>query len=163
LLANAYYVTYGLHVTVTRSTNNYGPNQHPEKFIPRLITNALSGRTLPIYGTGNNVRDWIFVEDNCSAIHIVLEKGTGGQVYNVAGGIEKRNIDIAKELLRRLSLPETMIEFIEVRPGHDFRYSLNWEKIHELGWNPQVTLEEGLQKTIEWYKGNKWWWRRLAP
>ena len=111
LLVNAYYTTYGLDVTVTRSTNNYGPNQHPEKLIPRLVTNALRGKCLPIYGSGKNVRDWIFVEDNCRAIQFVLEKGEKGQTYNIAGSNERMNTDIAKEILRRLSLPETMIEY----------------------------------------------------
>jgi len=162
LLVNAYYVTYGLDVTVTRSTNNYGPNQHPEKLIPRLITSALRGKPLPIYGCGENVRDWIFVEDNCRAIHTVLEKGRSGEVYNVAGGNEKKNLDIATEILRRLSLPETMITFIEDRPGHDYRYSLDCERIHRLGCRPRVAFQEGLQKTIDWYEANKSWWRPLV-
>jgi dTDP-glucose 4,6-dehydratase len=162
LLVNAYYTTYELDVTVTRSTNNYGPNQHPEKLIPRLITNALRGKPLPIYGSGKNVRDWIFVEDNCHAIQFVLDKGEKGQIYNIAGGNERKNIEIATEILRRLSLPETMIEYVEDRPGHDFRYSLDCEKIHRLGWRPQVPFEEGLQKTIDWYRSNEWWWRRLV-
>lgn len=162
LLVNAYFVTYRLEVTVTRSTNNYGPNQHPEKLVPKLITNALMRKPLPIYGSGENVRDWIFVEDNCIAIHTVLEKGGSGEVYNVAGGQEKKNLDIAREILRRLSLPETMITLIEDRPGHDFRYSLNCEKTHRLGWKPQVAFEEGLQKTIDWYTANKSWWRELV-
>lgn len=158
LLVNAYYITYGLEVTVTRSTNNYGPNQHPEKLIPRLITKALRGKRLPIYGSGENVRDWIFVEDNCRAIQFVLEKGRKGQIYNIAGGNEKKNIDIATEILRRLSLPETMIEFVNDRPGHDYRYSLDCAKILQLGWKPHVSFEQGLQKTIDWYRSNRWWW-----
>jgi dTDP-glucose 4,6-dehydratase len=149
-------------VSVTRSTNNYGPNQHPEKLIPRLVTNALRGRPLPIYDSGKNVRDWIFVEDNCHAIYTVLERGESGQIYNIGASNEKSNIDIAREILRRLSLPEKMIEFIEDRPGHDFRYSLNCERIYSLGWKLQVPFEDGLQKTIEWYKNNKWWWHRLT-
>ena len=107
-------------------------------------------------------RDWIFVEDNCRAIQFVLEKGEKGQIYNIAGSNERMNTDIAKEILRRLSLPETMIEYIEDRPGHDFRNSLDCEKIHRLGWKPQVPFEEGLQKTIDWYASNKWWWRPLV-
>jgi dTDP-glucose 4,6-dehydratase len=162
LLVNSYRVTYGLDITVTRSTNNYGPNQHPEKLIPRLITNALLGKRLPIYGLGENVRDWIFVEDNCRAIQLVLEKGENGQIYNIAGGNERRNIDIATGILRRLSLPETMIKFVNDRPGHDYRYCLNCSKIHRLGWSPQVSFEEGLQKTIDWYVANRWWWRPLV-
>jgi dTDP-glucose 4,6-dehydratase len=162
LLVNAYHVTYGLEVTVTRSTNNYGPNQHPEKLIPRLITNALRGKRLPIYGSGENVRDWIFVEDNCRAILTVLEKGEKGQIYNIAGGNERKNIEIACEILRRLLLPETMVEFVAERPGHDFRYSLDCEKTAGLGWKPQLTFEDGLQKTIDWYVTNKSWWRPLV-
>jgi dTDP-glucose 4,6-dehydratase len=162
LLVNAYFVTYGLDVTVTRSTNNYGPNQHPEKLVPRLITNALRGKALPIYGSGKNVRDWIFVEDNCRAIQFVLEKGEKGHVYNIAGDNERRNIDIAREILRHLSLPDTMITFVPDRPGHDFRYSLDCEKIQGLGWKPQVGFEEGLERTIEWYKVNGRWWRPLV-
>ena len=162
LLVNAYFVTYELDVTVTRSTNNYGPNQHPEKLIPRLVTNALRGKPLPIYGTGENVRDWIFVEDNCRAIRLVLEKGEKGQVYNIGGGNEKKNIDIAGRILRQLSLPETMIEFVPDRPGHDFRYSIDCQKIQRLGWRPQVDFEQGLLKTVEWYRSNQWWWRRLV-
>jgi dTDP-glucose 4,6-dehydratase len=162
LLVNAYHVTFGMDVTVTRSTNNYGPNQHPEKLIPRLITNALRGKPLPIYGSGKNVRDWIFVEDNCQAIQFVLEKGEKGQIYNIAGNNERENIEIAARILRRLSLPDTMIEYVEDRPGHDFRYSLDCRKIHLLGWRPQVPFEEGLQKTIDWYRSNDRWWRRLV-
>jgi len=134
LLVNSYFVTYGLQATVTRNTNNYGPNQHPEKLIQRLVTNALRGKPLPVYGAGQNVRDWIFVDDNCRAIKMVLEKGERGHVYNVGGGNEKRNIEIAAEILRHLSLPETMIEHVPDRPGHDFRYSLSCEKIRDLGW-----------------------------
>jgi dTDP-glucose 4,6-dehydratase len=148
--------------SVKQSTNNYGTNQHPEKLIPRLITNALRGKRLPIYGSGENARDWIFVEDNCRAIQVVLEKGEKGQVYNIGGGNEKKNIEIAKEILRCLSLPETMIELISDRPGHDLRYSLSCDEIGRLGWKPQVGFEEGLQKTIDWYKVNKWWWRQLV-
>jgi dTDP-glucose 4,6-dehydratase len=161
LLVNSFCVTYGLDACVTRSTNNYGPNQHPEKLIPGLVTNALRGRPLPIYGTGENVRDWIYVEDNCRAIRRVLERGKKGQVYNIAGGSEKKNVEIAREILRRLSLPDTMIQFVEDRPGHDFRYSLDCTKIHSLGWSPEVGFEEGLQRTIDWYSNNDWWWRPL--
>ncbi len=162
LLVNAYCVTYDLDATVTRSTNNYGPNQHPEKFIPRLITNALRGKSLPIYGSGQNVRDWIFVEDNCCAIQTVLEHGEKGRVYNIAGGNEKKNIDVAREIVRRLSLSERAMEYVSDRPGHDLRYSLDYGMIRLLGWSPQVGFEEGLKKTIEWYSTNKSWWRHLA-
>ena len=162
LLVNAYHITYGADVVVTRSTNNYGLHQHPEKLIPRLITNALRGKHLPVYGTGENVRDWIFVEDNCRAILTVLEKGEKGQIYNIAGGNEKKNIEIAKEILQRLSLPDGMIEFVGNRPGHDFRYSLDCSKIHKLGWKPQVGFDEGLQRTVNWYRVNEWWWRPLV-
>jgi dTDP-glucose 4,6-dehydratase len=162
LLVNAYHVTYGLEVTVTRSTNNYGPNQHPEKFIPRLVTNALRGKPLPIYGSGQNIRDWIFVDDNCGAILTVLEKGEKGQIYNIGGGNERKNLEIAKEILRCLSLPEAMLEFVPDRPGHDLRYSIQCSKVQRLGWKPQVGFEEGLQKTVDWYRTNEWWWRPLV-
>jgi dTDP-glucose 4,6-dehydratase len=162
LLVNAYHVTFGLDVAVTRSTNNYGPNQHPEKLLPRLITNALREKPLPIYGSGENVRDWIFVEDNCRAIRFVLEKGETGHVYNIAGGNGRRNVDIAREILHHLSLPDAMITFVPDRPGHDSRYSLDCEKIQHLGWKPQIGFEEGLQRTIEWYRVNKSWWRPLV-
>jgi dTDP-glucose 4,6-dehydratase len=162
LLAKAYHITYGMEVFVTRSTNNYGPNQHPEKLVPRLITNALRAKPLPIYGTGGNIRDWIFVEDNCRAIQLVSEKGESGEVYNIGAGNEKKNIEVAREILRRFSLPETMIEFVDDRPGHDFRYSVNWERIRRLGWKPEISLEEGLQRTVDWYRANEGWWRPLV-
>jgi len=162
LLVNAYYVTYEIDATVTRSTNNYGPNQHPEKLIPKLITSALRGKPLPVYGTGQNVRDWIFVNDNCIGIQLVLEKGEKGKTYNIASGNEKKNLEIAREILKCLSLPETMIQFVEDRPGHDFRYSLDCGKIGQLGWKPNVEFEDGLRKTVNWYKENEWWWRRLV-
>jgi dTDP-glucose 4,6-dehydratase len=162
LLVNSYYVTYGLDVSITRSTNNYGPYQHPEKLIPKLITNAIRGRPLPIYGKGRNVRDWIFVEDNCRAIRLVLERGKKGRTYNIGGGSEKKNSEIAREILVRLSLPETLIQFVEDRPGHDFRYSVDCTKMHSLGWKPEVTFGEGLQRTLDWYSSNRWWWRCLA-
>ena len=162
LLVNAYYVTYDVDVTVTRSTNNYGRNQHPEKLIPKLVTNALRGKPLPIYGAGENVRDWIFVEDNCRAVQLVLEKGDKGQVYNIASGNERKNVDVARDVLRYLSLPETMVSFVADRPGHDFRYSLDCQKIRELGWKPLVAFDQGLEKTIDWYRSNEWWWRRLV-
>ena len=161
-LVNAYHVTYELEVTVTRSTNNYGPNQHPEKFIPRLVTNALRGKPLRIYGSGENIRDWIFVDDECGAILTVLEKGEKGQIYNIGGGNERKNLEIAKEILHCLSLPETMLEFVADRPGHDFRYSIQRSKVQHLGWKPQVGFEEGLQRTVDWYRTNKWWWRPLV-
>jgi dTDP-glucose 4,6-dehydratase len=162
LLVNAYQVTYGLDATVTRSTNNYGPNQHPEKFIPKLITNALRAKPLLVYGSGENVRDWVFVDDDSRAIHLVLEKGEKGQVYNIAGGNEKKNIDVTIELLHHLSLPEELVKFVPDRPGHDLRYSLNCGKIHSLGWKPQVSFDEGLRKTIDWYRRNKSWWLPLV-
>jgi dTDP-glucose 4,6-dehydratase len=162
LLVNSYYVTYELDACITRSTNNYGPNQHPEKLIPKLITNAIRGRPLPIYGEGQNVRDWIFVEDNCRAIRLVLEKGKKGQVYNIGGASEKKNSEIAREILVRLLLPETLMQFVEDRPGHDLRYSVDCTKMHSLGWRPEVTFGEGLQRTLDWYGSNRWWWRHLV-
>ena len=162
LLVNAYFVTYELDVTVTRSTNNYGPNQHPEKLIPKLVTNALRRKPLPIYGTEEERQRLDLVEDNCRAIRLVLAKGEKGQVYNIGGGSEKKNIDVAGRILRQLALPENMMEFVPDRPGHDFRYSINCQKIQCLGWRPQVDFEQGIQKTVEWYRSNEWWWRRLV-
>jgi len=161
LLVRAYYKTYGLPVLITRSSNNYGPYQYPEKLIPVLILNALHDKPLPIYGTGKNVRDWIYVLDNCEAIDVVFRKGKSGEIYNIASGEEKTNIEVAKIILRELNKPESLIKFVKDRPGHDFRYSLDTTKIRELGWKPKVRFEDGIKKTINWYVNNKWWWRPL--
>ena len=161
LLVHAYFVTYDLSVLITRSSNNYGPYQYPEKLIPKLITNALRDKLLPIYAEGKNVRDWIYVKDNCEAIDRVLKKGKVGEIYNIASGHEKQNIYVALLILQELNKPETLIEFVEDRPGHDWRYSLDCQKLQNLGWGSQTTFEEGLRKTIQWYRDNRWWWEPL--
>jgi len=158
MLAHSYFVTYGLPVLITRSTNNFGPYQHPEKLIPKLIINAISDKLLPIYGDGKNVRDWVYVIDNCEAIDLVLRKGKDGEVYNVGVGNEKMNLEVANFILEKLNKPKSLIKFVKDRPGHDLRYSLNCEKIAALGWKPKQGFERSLGETIEWYKKNKWWW-----
>lgn len=161
LLVKAYYKTYGLPVLITRSSNNYGPYQFPEKLIPVLILNALYDRPLPIYGSGENVRDWLYVEDNCEAIDLVFHKGRVGEIYNIASGEEKKNIEVARLILKMLGKPESLIRYVEDRPGHDFRYSLNCEKVRRLGWKPKTRFEDGLLKTVNWYRENEWWWASI--
>jgi dTDP-glucose 4,6-dehydratase len=162
LLVRAYHKTYGLPVLTTRSSNNYGPYQYPEKLIPVLVLNALHDKPLPIYGEGKNVRDWIYVLDNCEAIDIVLQKGKTGEIYNIGARNEKSNIGIAKLILKELNKPVSLIEFVRDRPGHDFRYSLDCEKIKELGWVLKYKFDDALKETIKWYKENKWWWESLV-
>jgi len=162
MLAHSYFVTYGLPVLITRSTNNFGPYQHPEKLIPKLIINAISDKPLPIYGDGKNVRDWVYVIDNCEAIDLVLRKGKSGEVYNVGAGNEKMNLEIAGFILKELGKPKSLIKFVKDRPGHDLRYSLNCEKLKALTWAPKHSFEMALRETINWYKENKWWWRSLV-
>ena len=161
LLVKAYYKTYGLPVVITRSSNNYGPYQYPEKLISVLILNALHDKPLPIYGDGKNVRDWIYVMDNCEAINFVSRNGKTGEIYNVAGGNELSNIEIAKLVLNELDKPESLITFVKDRLGHDFRYSLDCTKIGELGWFSKYDFDLRLRDTINWYKENKWWWEPL--
>lgn len=161
LLCRAYFRTYGLPVVITRCSNNYGPYQFPEKLIPLMITNALEDKPLPVYGDGQNIRDWLFVEDNCRAIALVVEKGKPGEIYNIGGGEEKRNIDVVKAILRILGKPEGLITFVKDRPGHDRRYALDTGKIRrEMGWQPTVSFEEGLTQTVKWYFENRSWWER---
>lgn len=162
LLTRSYFITYGLPVFITRSSNNFGPYQHPEKLIPKLITNAVRDISLPIYGEGKNVRDWIYVTDNCEGIYHVLEKGKDGEVYNVGGGNEWMNIDIAKLVLKELGKPESLIEFVEDRLGHDWRYSLDCAKIHELGWRPRYQFADAMKETLNWYVENREWWEKLV-
>ncbi len=162
LLARSYVRTYGLDVMVTRSSNNYGPFQYPEKLIPVLILKALRNEPLPIYGKGTNVRDWLHVEDNCRAIDLVLSKGRRGDIVNVGSGNEATNLEIAKHILGFLNRPESLIRFVQDRPGHDFRYSLNWDMIRKLGWKPAIRLEHGLRRTVEWYVANENWWSGLV-
>lgn len=161
LLSLAYHKTYGLCATITRSSNNFGPCQHPEKLIPKLIIRALHDKVLPIYGTGGQVRDWIHTEENCKAIDVVLQRGKAGEIYNIASGKELTNTEIAKLLLKLLKKPEKLIKFVADRPGHDFRYSLNASKVRELGWRLSGSFEECLQGTVNWYIANEWWWRPL--
>jgi len=161
LLCKAYFETYGLPVVITRSTNNYGPYQHPEKFIAKTIIYALLNKKIPIYGSGNQVRDWLFVEDNCEAIELVLEKGKNGEIYNIAGKQEFKNIEVVKTILKLMNKPESLIEFVKDRPGHDLRYSLDISKIEKIGWKPKTKFEDGIRKTIEWYVKNEWWWKPI--
>ena len=162
LLVKAYYKTYGLPVLITRSSNNFGPYQYPEKLIPLFITNALQNKPLPVYGDGLNVRDWIYVLGNCGAIDLVYQKGKFGEIYNIASGNEKTNLDITHLILRALNKPDSLIPFVKDRPGHDRRYSLDFTKIKKLGWKPKYSFECAMKNTIKWYRGNEWWWRALV-
>jgi len=161
LLAISYFNTFKVPVIITRSSNNFGPYQFPEKFIPLFITNAIENKELPLYGDGKNIRNWIYVEDNCRAIDLVMQKGKPGEIYNIGGNIEIRNIDVAKKILNLLGKPESLIKFIKDRPGHDRRYSLDYKKIAKLGWQPKFQFEEALEKTVEWYSNNYSWWKKL--
>ncbi|KZE53332.1 dTDP-glucose 4,6-dehydratase [Rossellomorea marisflavi] len=151
--------TFGLPVNVTRCTNNYGPRQFPEKFIPKMIIQALRGHSLSLYGTGENVRDWIHVHDHCTAIDAVIEKGIAGEVYNIGSSNERKNLEIARFILEELELDENRITYVDDRPGHDYRYALDSDKIrNELGWAPRYEFEPALKKTIRWYKEHRPWW-----
>lgn len=162
LLVLAYYRTYGLPVSITRCSNNYGPYHFPEKLIPLIISRALADKSLPVYGTGENVRDWLYVEDHCSAIDLVMRKGRAGQVYNVGGHNERTNLQVVKAILKHLNKPESLITFVNDRPGHDMRYAIDPTKIHnELGWLPQTKFDDGIKKTIDWYLQNKPWWENI--
>ncbi|MBV6712238.1 dTDP-glucose 4,6-dehydratase [Paenibacillus chitinolyticus] len=162
LLARAYYETYGYPVAVTRCSNNYGPMQFPEKLIPTLIIRALLDLPLPLYGDGEHVRDWLHVGDHCAAIAAVLESGRPGEVYNVGGGSERTNLEVARTVLKALGKPDTLISFAPDRPGHDRRYAIDASKLTgELGWKPAYTFEEGLRSTVDWYVRNRTWWERI--
>lgn len=160
-IARAFHKTYGLHVVITRSSNNFGPYQYPEKLIPKLILQALHNQSLPLYGDGKQVRDWIYVLDNCEAIDLVMWKGKAGEIYNIASGNERINLDVARLILRILGKPEALIKFVPDRPGHDRRYSLDTAKIRSLGWESKSVFEKVLEKTVKWYLENEWWWSRL--
>ena len=160
-LAYSYYVTYGLPVVIPRSSNNFGPYQYPEKLIPLFVTNALDDRELPIYGDGKNVRDWLYVVDNCEAIEMVMERGRDGEVYNVGGGNEKQNIEITDMILSELGKPESLKVFVPDRQGHDWRYALHTEKIRQMGWEAAHGFEEAMRETLRWYRDNRWWWEKL--
>jgi dTDP-glucose 4,6-dehydratase len=150
-LARSYFITHDVPVLITRSSNNFGPRQHPEKLIPKFLQRASEGKSLPLYGDGSNVREWTFVADNCRAIETVLRKGTIGEVYNIGSGIELQNKEIAHHILEQVDASDDLIEFVEDRPGHDIRYALETSKIRSLGWEPQISFEEGLKKTAEYY------------
>ncbi|MCR5528954.1 MAG: dTDP-glucose 4,6-dehydratase [Saccharofermentans sp.] len=162
LLVMAYYRTYGLPVTISRCSNNYGPYHFPEKLIPLMIANALADKPLPVYGEGLNVRDWLYVEDHCKAIDLIIHKGRIGEVYNVGGHNEMKNIDIVKLICKKLGKPESLITFVTDRKGHDMRYAIDPTKIHnELGWLPETKFADGIDKTITWYLENKSWWEDI--
>ena len=162
LLVMAYHRTYGLPVTLSRCSNNYGPYQFPEKLIPLMIANALADKPLPVYGEGLNVRDWLYVEDHCKAIDLILRQGREGEVYNIGGHNEMRNIDIVKLICRELGKPESLITYVTDRKGHDLRYAIDPAKIHaELGWLPETMFADGIQKTIRWYLDNRAWWETI--
>ena len=163
LLVLAYHRTYSLPVTISRCSNNYGPYQFPEKLIPLTIINALHEKPLPVYGTGENVRDWLYVEDHCKAIDLILHKGREGEVYNVGGHNDRKNIDIVRLICKALGKSESLITYVADRKGHDMRYAIDPTKIHnELGWLPETKFEDGIQKTIQWYLNNKSWWQEIV-
>ncbi len=162
LLALSYFVTYGVPVTVTRASNNYGPYQFPEKLIPLMLTNAFEGLPLPVYGDGMQIRDWLFVEDHCRAIFAVLEKGRSGEIYNIGGNCSLPNLEVVRRILRATGRPDDLVRYVTDRPGHDRRYALASDKLaRETGWSPRVTFDEGLARTIEWYRSNGDWVRRV--
>jgi len=162
LLVMAYHRTYGLPVTISRCSNNYGPYHFPEKLIPLMLINALEGKPLPVYGNGLNVRDWLYVEDHCKAIDLILHKGRIGEVYNVGGHNEKTNLEVVKTILNILGKDESLIKFVTDRPGHDMRYAIDPTKIQkELGWYPETNFKDGLRKTVNWYLANTGWWERI--
>ena len=158
----AYYRTYGLPVTISRCSNNYGPYHFPEKLIPLMITNALENKRLPVYGKGENVRDWLYVEDHCEAIDLIVRKGRVGEIYNIGGHNERTNLSVVKGILSILGKDKSLIEYVTDRPGHDLRYAIDHTKISkELGWLPKTSFEEGIKKTVEWYLDNKEWWQHV--
>lgn len=162
LLALAYYRTHVTPIIVTRCSNNYGPYQFPEKLIPLMIVNALDGKSLPVYGDGLNVRDWLYVKDHCAAIDVVLHEGKVGEIYNIGGNNEWKNIDIVNLLLKKLNKPESLITFVKDRPGHDRRYAIDASKIMRgLNWRPTVSFEDGVSETLDWYLSHESWWRRI--
>ena len=163
LLVNAYHRTFGLPTTISRCSNNYGPYQFPEKLIPLMIANALADKPLPVYGEGINVRDWLYVEDHCKAIDLIIREGKVGEVYNIGGHNEMKNIDIVKLICKALDKPESLITHVTDRKGHDMRYAIDPAKIHaELGWLPETMFKDGIVKTIQWYLDNKDWWERIV-
>jgi len=160
-LAYSYFATYHVPVVVTRASNNYGPNQFPEKVIPLFITNAIDHRSLPLYGDGGNVRDWLHVDDHCRGVALLIDKGVNGEVYNIGGGNEVRNADLTHRILELTDRPASLITPVQDRPGHDRRYALDTTKLQQLGWAPEVRFEQGLADTVAWYRDNEWWWRPI--
>ncbi|HOW35829.1 MAG TPA: dTDP-glucose 4,6-dehydratase [Candidatus Omnitrophota bacterium] len=158
-LAYSFFATYRLPVTITRASNNYGPWAYLEKVIPLFITNLIDGRKIPVYGEGKQIRDWLYVKDHCTAIYLLTCKGADGEVYNIGGGQECTNIALARQIIKLMGKTQRDIEFVQDRPGHDFRYSLDCSKLKKLGWEPQYNLAKGLQETVEWYGANENWWR----
>lgn len=161
LLVLAYHRTFGSPVLITRSSNNYGPYQYPEKVVPLFITNAIDGEALPVYGDGLNVRDWLYVDDNCAAIDVVLREGTVGEAYNIGGGNEVENLTLTRQILKHLGKSPELIRFVSDRPGHDRRYSIDCAKVRALGWRPATPFEKGLENTVAWYRDHPEWWRKL--
>lgn len=161
LMCLAYHRTWGVPVTITRGSNTFGPYQYPEKIIPLFITNALDDLPLPLYGDGLNVRDWLYVLDHCEAIDVVLHEGQPGEIYNIGAGNELTNLELTKRILKILGKPESLIRFVEDRPGHDRRYSLDCSRIKALGWEPRHEFDSALEETVRWYVENEWWWRKL--
>ncbi len=161
LLALAYAKSFRVPVIITRCCNNFGPYQHPEKFIPLMVTNALLDLPLPVYGDGGQVREWIFVEDHCRALDFLIEHGTPGEVYNIGTGCERQNIEVVRLILQLLGKPESLIRFVADRPAHDRRYSVNWQKLRQLGWEPVHEFKAALVQTVAWYRDNEWWWRQI--
>jgi len=160
-LAYSYFVTYNIPVIIPRSSNNFGPYQYPEKLISLFVTNALDDKELPIYGDGQNIRDWLYVTDNCEAIKIILDKGKDGEVYNIGAGNEKTNLEITQMILTGLNKPKSLMTYVEDRKGHDRRYALKIEKLQKLGWKPAHSFEDAMEKTIRWYSENRWWWEKI--
>jgi dTDP-glucose 4,6-dehydratase len=160
-LAYSYWATHDVPVIITRASNNYGPNQFPEKVIPLFITNAMENLPVPLYGDGQNVRDWLHVEDHCRGVDMLLTKGVAGQVYNIGGGNEVKNVDLTRRILEILGKPASLIQPVEDRKGHDRRYSLSTDKLRQMGWAPIHDFAEGLRETVNWYKENEWWWRPI--
>ena len=160
-LAYSFWATHGVPVVITRASNNYGPNQFPEKVIPLFITNAIDKIPVPLYGDGLNVRDWLHVTDHCRALDLLIERGQPGDVYNVGGGNEVRNVDLTHQILARLDQPASLIKPVPDRPGHDRRYALDTGKLRGLGWTPKVAFDDGLRETVDWYRQNEWWWRPI--
>jgi dTDP-glucose 4,6-dehydratase len=161
LLVSAFHRTYNADALIVRASNNYGPRQHPEKLIPLAILNAMAGDPVPVYGDGAQVRNWLYVEDCCAAIDLVLEQGQAGQVYNAGGPDELPNLEVVKRILELTGRDQSLIEHVADRPGHDRRYSLGWDRLEEIGWKPETSFEEGIVRTVDWYRQNEAWWRPL--